>query len=84
MISEAGVDPKVVGLAYIAARAPDAGEDYGALVKQFPAAPAGSGVVWGADGFGYLSEQAFLRDFVGDLDARQARGSVHAGSNHPS
>jgi pimeloyl-ACP methyl ester carboxylesterase len=31
VISEAGVDPKVSALVYVAARAPDAGEDYGAL-----------------------------------------------------
>ena len=34
MISEAGADPLVVGLVYVAARAPDAGEDYTALAKR--------------------------------------------------
>ena len=36
VITQAGVDPRVVGLVYVAARAPDAGEDYAALVKRFP------------------------------------------------
>ena len=36
VISEAGADPHVVGLVYVAARAPDAGEDYTALAKTFP------------------------------------------------
>ena len=36
VISEAGVEPKVSALVYIAARAPDAGEDYGALAAKFP------------------------------------------------
>jgi pimeloyl-ACP methyl ester carboxylesterase len=73
VISEAGTDPKVSALVYIAARAPDAGEDYGALVKKFPAAPAGAGLTWEADGFGALSESAFLKDFAGDLPAEEAR-----------
>jgi pimeloyl-ACP methyl ester carboxylesterase len=74
VISQAGDDPKVAGLVYIAARAPDAGEDYPALTKTFPAAPASGGLQWGADGYGRLSEQAFLHDFAGDLPETQARG----------
>jgi hypothetical protein len=41
----AGMDPKVSALVYIAARAPDAGEDYTALANQFPAPPASAGIV---------------------------------------
>jgi pimeloyl-ACP methyl ester carboxylesterase len=73
VMSEAGVDPKVSALVYIAARAPDAGEDYGALARRFATAPATAGIVWTADGFGQLTEQAFLRDFAGDLDPAEAR-----------
>ena len=73
VISEAGADPKVSALVYVAARAPDAGEDYGALAREFPTPPATAGIVWTPDGFGQLSEQAFLRDFAGDLDPAQAR-----------
>ncbi|MGO9890399.1 MAG: alpha/beta fold hydrolase [Solirubrobacteraceae bacterium] len=40
VITQAGVDPRVVGLVYVAARAPDAGEDYAALAKRFPEPPA--------------------------------------------
>ena len=36
VITEAGLDPHVAGLVYVAARAPDAGEDYAALAKRFP------------------------------------------------
>ncbi len=36
VIGEAGVDPRVAGLVYVAARAPDAGEDYPALTRRFP------------------------------------------------
>jgi pimeloyl-ACP methyl ester carboxylesterase len=73
VISQAGIDPKVSGLVYIAARAPDAGEDYPALTRKFPSAPAGAGLKWDADGFGELSEQAFVKDFAGDLPAAEAR-----------
>jgi pimeloyl-ACP methyl ester carboxylesterase len=72
VISQAGDDPKVSGLVYIAARAPDAGEDYPALTKKFPAAPASTGVQWSADGYGKLSEQAFVKDFAGDLPTAEA------------
>lgn len=72
VISEAGVHPKVSALVYIAARGPDANEDYGALAKQYPAGPASAGLVW-ADGFGRLSEDAFVHDFAGDLDPDRAR-----------
>jgi pimeloyl-ACP methyl ester carboxylesterase len=72
VISEAGVDPKVSALVYIAARAPDAGEDYPALAAKFPTPPANTGIVK-ADGYAQLSEEAFLRDFAGDIDPAKAR-----------
>jgi len=74
VISEVGNDPKVATLVYIAARAPDAGEDYPALAKRFPAAPAAAGLQWQADGFGALTEQAFIQDFAGDLPRSEALG----------
>jgi len=73
VISQAGVDPKVSALVYVAARGPDAGEDYGALAGRFPAAPASAGLIKSADGFAQLSEPAFLHDFGGDLDPVKAR-----------
>jgi pimeloyl-ACP methyl ester carboxylesterase len=72
IISEAGDDAKVSALVYIAARAPDAGEDFAALGAKFPKPPASSGVVK-ANGFFWLSEAAFLRDFAGDLEPARAR-----------
>ncbi len=45
VITQIGVDPKVSALVYVAARAPDAGEDYTALAKTYPASPASAGVV---------------------------------------
>lgn len=72
VISQAGNDPKVAGLVYVAARAPDAGEDYGALAAKFPAAPASAGLVK-SGGFAQLNEQAFLNDFAQDIDPVKAR-----------
>jgi len=54
------------------ARAPDAGEDYAAVAKRFPTPPASAGVVFDGDE-GRLGEQAFLRDFAGDLPEAKAR-----------
>jgi len=61
-----------VGLVYVAARAPDAGEDYAALAQRFPAPPANAGLVY-ANGFGGLSEDAFLNDFANGVDPVRAR-----------
>jgi pimeloyl-ACP methyl ester carboxylesterase len=72
IVTEAGVDPKVTALVYVAARAPDAGEDYAALAKQYLAPPASAGIQWSGD-WGQLSETAFLRDFAGDLPEAKAR-----------
>ena len=72
IVTEVGVDPKVRSLVYVAARAPDAGEDYTALAKRFPDPPASAGIVWSGD-YGQLREDAFLRDFAGDLPAAKAR-----------
>jgi pimeloyl-ACP methyl ester carboxylesterase len=72
IVTEAGVDPKVSAVVYIAARAPDAGEDYGALAQKFPAPPASAGIVFDGDE-GRLTEAAFLRDFAGDLPEAKAK-----------
>jgi len=63
VISEAGVDPKVTALVYVAARAPDAGEDFAALSAKFPTMPARAGIVK-RDGFAQLAEDAFLKSFA--------------------
>ncbi|MBA4000068.1 MAG: alpha/beta hydrolase [Brevundimonas sp.] len=72
VITEAGDDPNVAALVYVAARAPDVGEDYPALAARFPTPPAGAGIVR-ADGFAQFSEAAFLSDFAGDIPSEQAR-----------
>ncbi|OHV18197.1 alpha/beta hydrolase [Methylorubrum extorquens] len=72
IVTEAGIDPKVTALVYVAARAPDAGEDYMALAKTYPTPPASAGIVFDGDE-GRLSEAAFLKDFAGDLPLERAK-----------
>lgn len=72
IVTEAGVHPKVSALVYVAARAPDAGEDYPALAKKYPTPPASAGIVFDGDE-GRLTEQAFLHDFAQDLPEARAR-----------
>jgi pimeloyl-ACP methyl ester carboxylesterase len=71
MVSEAGVHPNVSSLVYIAARAPDAGEDFPALAATYPTPPASAGIVFDGDE-GRLTQEAFLRDFGGDLPRAEA------------
>src|SRR5436853_4996784 len=72
IVTEAGVHPNVSALVYVAARAPDAGEDYTKLAATFPTPPASAGIVFDGDE-GRLSEEAFLRDFAGDLPAAKSK-----------
>src|SRR5277367_3879947 len=72
IVSEVGVDPKVTAVVYVAARAPDAGEDYTALAKKYPTPPASAGIIFDGDE-GRLSEEAFLQDFAGDLPEAKAK-----------
>src|SRR5712675_1101419 len=73
IVTEAGVHPNVSALVYVAARAPDAGEDYTALAKTYPTPPATAGIVFDGDEGRRLSKEAFLRDFAGDLPEAKAR-----------
>jgi pimeloyl-ACP methyl ester carboxylesterase len=71
VVSEAGMDPKVTALVYVAARAPDAGEDFVALSGKFPTTPARAGVQE-HEGFTYLSEEAFLNYFANGVAHKKA------------
>jgi pimeloyl-ACP methyl ester carboxylesterase len=75
IVTDAGVHPNVSAVVYAAARAPDAGEDYTALAKKFPAPPASAGIIFDGDK-GRLSEEAFMRDFAGDLPEAKALYAV--------
>lgn len=80
IVTQAGMHPNVSSLVYIAARAPDANEDFGALAKTYPAPPASAGIVFDGDE-GRLSEEAFLHDFAGDIP--KARAEVLYATQYP-
>ncbi|HZZ95178.1 MAG TPA: alpha/beta hydrolase [Usitatibacter sp.] len=63
LVSETGTDPKVTALVYVAARAPDAGEDFVALSGKFPTTPVRAGVQ-AHDGYTRLSQESFLDYFA--------------------
>jgi pimeloyl-ACP methyl ester carboxylesterase len=73
VITEAGTDPSVVGLVYIAAHMPDAGENEADDGKRFPSDLSKSGAIKkAADGFTYLEPAQFHEYFAADLPAEQA------------
>lgn len=71
VVSEVGTDPKVSALVYVAARAPDAGEDFVALSGKFPTMPVRAGVET-HDGFTTVSHDAFLNYFANGVARKEA------------
>jgi pimeloyl-ACP methyl ester carboxylesterase len=79
VITEAGGDPPVVGLVYVAAHMPDAGESEGADGKRFPSDLARSNAVRTTpDGFTYLDPAQFHEYFAADLPAEQTAFEAHS------
>jgi pimeloyl-ACP methyl ester carboxylesterase len=61
------MDPKVIGLVYIAAGAPDIGESFADLIKPYPPAPAPGDAKQDAAGFFSLTPKGMAEDFAPDL-----------------
>jgi pimeloyl-ACP methyl ester carboxylesterase len=79
VITEAGTDPSVVGLVYIAAHMPDAGENESDDGKRFPSDLSKStGIKKTADGFTYFDPTQFHEYFAADLPAEQAAFMSHS------
>ena len=74
IITEAGIHPRVVGLVYVAAHAPDVGEDESALGKKTPSvlAKTDGAIKKTPDGFTYLDLEQFPKLFAPDLPREQA------------
>ncbi|HEY0765974.1 MAG TPA: alpha/beta hydrolase [Pyrinomonadaceae bacterium] len=73
VITEAGTDPTVAGLVYIAAHMPDAGENESDNGKRFPSDLSKSNAIKAtADGFTYLDPSQFREYFAADVSAEQA------------
>jgi pimeloyl-ACP methyl ester carboxylesterase len=65
VITEAGDNPNVVGLVYIAAFAPDTGEStFGLIPKEGPQPP----IEFSEDQYGFLNRDAFLAAFAPDVE----------------
>ncbi len=72
VITEAGTDPKVAGLVYITAFAPDQGESVQTLIKDPPPGAPVPPILPPQDGFLFLDHLKFAASFAADVDAEQA------------
>lgn len=70
IITTAGNNPKVAGLVYVAAHAPDEGESEADNGKKFP--PAYQSLIKGDDGFDYINVNNFADDFAGGVEKEKA------------
>ncbi len=72
VITEAGNDPKVAGLVYIAAFAPDKGESVSTLIKDPPPGAPVPPILAPQDGYLFLDKAKFPASFAGDVDKERA------------
>ena len=72
VITESGTDPKVAGLVYIAAFAPDKGESVSALIKNPPPGAAVPPILPPQDGFLFLDRAQFRASFAADVSPEAA------------
>ena len=77
VITEAGNDPKVAGLVYIAAFAPDKGESVSALIQNPPPGAPVPPIMPPQDGYLFLDRAKFRESFAADVSAGCRR--VHGG-----
>src|SRR5881398_4241661 len=72
VITEAGNDPRVAGLVYITAFAPDKGESVSTLIADPPPGAPVPPILPPVDGFLFLDRDEFAASFAADLEATQA------------
>jgi pimeloyl-ACP methyl ester carboxylesterase len=72
VITQAGNDPKVAGLVYIAAFAPDQGESVSALIKNPPPGTPVPPILPPQDGYLFLDRTKFRASFAADVDPDEA------------
>ena len=72
VITEAGNDPKVAGLVYVAAFAPDRGESVATLIKDPPPGAAVPPILPPQEGYLFLDAGKFAASFAGDVDKEKA------------
>ena len=71
VITEAGNDPKVVGLVYVAAFAPGDGESINSVSKPYPPAPLGGELRPDAQGFLTATPKGIAEDMAQDLSDKE-------------
>src|SRR5712672_1241143 len=72
VITEAGNDPKVQGLVYVAAFAPDKGESVSSLIKNPPPGAPVPPILPPQDGFLFLDQATFAASFAADVNPEKA------------
>ena len=72
VITEAGNDPKVRGLVYVAAFAPDKGESVSSLIKNPPPGAPVPPILPPQDGFLFLDQARFAESFAADVNPEKA------------
>lgn len=72
VITEAGTDPKVAGLVYVAAFAPDKGESVSTLSQNAPPGASAPPILAPQDGALFLDRAKFRAAFAADVDAATA------------
>jgi pimeloyl-ACP methyl ester carboxylesterase len=72
VITEAGTDPNVAGLVYIAAFAPDTGESVNSLIANPPPGAPVPPILPPQDGYLFLDKAKFAASFAADVDADKA------------
>ncbi len=72
VITEAGNDPKVAGLVYITAFAPDKGESVSTLIKDPPPGAPVPPILPPQDGYLFLDKTKFPASFAADVDKERA------------
>jgi len=72
VVTEAGNDPNVAGLVYIAAFAPDAGESVNSLIADPPPGAPVPPILPPQDGFLFLDREKFPASFAADVEAEHA------------
>ena len=72
VITEAGNDPRVVGLVYIAAFAPDKGESVSTLIKDPPPGAPVPPILPPQDGYLFLDRAKFAASFAADVETERA------------
>lgn len=73
VITQAGNDPKVAALVFVAAGAPDRGQTFAEMQKPYPAPPVSTEILAGPTGFLSLTVAGVINDLAPDLPIAQRR-----------